>query len=381
MRSRIPVAAVAAVALVAIGAMPAAAGGGHHTTPIDDVFSPLGFAIAPDGTFYVAEAFTGQLSKVERSGERTSLITPADGQFTAGVDVRGSRVSYTLSLPPEFQDGPPTDTVLNTITRSGTRLQSVSLLDYEVANNPDAVNLYGVIEPGDCQDAVGALSDFLGPAAYPGQVESNPYAVAYDLGGSRVVADAAGNSLLRVSKQGVTSTIAVLPPIPQVLSQEFTEGTIAQINEVLESMGEPLLPSDALAACVGSTYQSNPVPTDVELGPGGHYYVSALPGAPESPGSGAVFRVSRWSGEVTKIADGFSGAVDLAVRGGTIYVAEVFAGQVSHFRLDNSSAVWTAPVECPTALEVDQRGKVWVAEGGICTDGPPSPGRIVRLEG
>lgn len=381
MRTRIPVAAVAAVALATMGAAPSSAGGIHHSTPVEDVFSPLGFAIAPNGTFYVAEAFTGQLTKVERSGERVSLIAPADGQFTAGVDVRGNRVTYTLSLPPEFQDGPPTDTVLNTITRDGSPLQSVSLLDYEAANNPDEINLYGVIEPGECQDAVDALSDFLGPAAYPGQVESNPYAVTFDRDGARVVADAAGNSVLRVNRQGTTSTIAVLPPVPQTMTQDFTDGTIAQINDVLESMGEPLLPTDALDACVGSTYQGNPVPTDVEIGPGGHYYVSSLPGAPEAPGTGSVFRINRWSGAVTQVASGFTGAVDLAVRGERVYVAEVFAGQVSSFRLSDPSMVSTTPVACPTALEVDQRGAVWVAEGGICTDGPPTAGRIVRLDG
>jgi DNA-binding beta-propeller fold protein YncE len=346
---------------------------------VEDLVSPLGFAIAPDGTFFVAEAFAGQLTRVDRSGARTQLITPAEGQLTSGVAVRGDRVSYTLSLPPEFQDGPPTDTVLATITRDGASRRTVSILDHELATNPDAVNLYGVVEPGECQDAVDGLSDFLGPAAFPGPVESNPYAVAYDWDGARIVADAAGNSLLRVSARGTVTTVAVLPPIAQVLTEEFIGGTVAQINEALAAMGEPLLPDDALAACVGSAFQSNPVPTDIEIGPGGHYFVTALPGAPENPGSGAVFRVNRWTGKVTMVADGFNGAVDLAVRGRTLYVAEVFAGQVSRFRLDDPSSVRTTPVDCPTAVEVDRRGTVWVAEGGICGDGPPSPGRIAPL--
>jgi hypothetical protein len=380
MKSGLCVAAAAAVVVVVGGVAPASAGGNHHSKAVEDLFSPLGFAIAADGTFYVAEAFTGQLTRVDRRGERTVLVDPVEGQFTAGVDVRGNRISYTLSLPPEFQEfGPPKDTLLNTIAGEGALRQSVSILDYETASNPDSGNLYGVIEPGECEDALDALSDFLGPAAYPGLVESNPYAVAYDRGGSRVVADAAGNSLLRVSKQGAVSTIAVLPPIPQTLTTDFLQGTIAQINAELPPE-EEILP-DALDACVGQIYQSNPVPTDVEVGPDGHYYVSALPGSPEGPGSGSVFRINRADGTVTLVADGFTGAVDLAVRGGTVFVAEIFAGQVSHFKLSDPSMVSAIPVDCPTALEVDQRGRVWVAEGGICTDGPPSPGRIVRLAG
>ncbi len=94
-----------------------------------------------------------------------------------------------------------------------------------------------------------------------------------------------------------------------------------------------------------------------------------------------MFRINRSDGTVTLVADGFTGAVDLAVRGGTVFVAEIFAGQVSHFKLSDPSTVSATPVDCPTALEVDQRGRVWVAEGGICTDGAPSPGRIVRLAG
>ncbi len=148
MKSGLCVAAAAAVAVMVGGVAPASAGGNHHGKPVEDLFSPLGFAIAADGTFYVAEAFSGQLTRVDRRGERTVLVDPVEGQFTAGVDVRGNRISYTLSLPPEFQEfGPPEDTLLNTISGEGTLRQSVSILDYETASNPDSVNLYGVIEP------------------------------------------------------------------------------------------------------------------------------------------------------------------------------------------------------------------------------------------
>ena len=50
-----------------------------------------------------------------------------------------------------------------------------------------------------------------------------------------------------------------------------------------------------------------------EIGPDGNYYVSSLPGFPESPGAGSVFRIDRSSGSVTQIATGFTGATDLAV--------------------------------------------------------------------
>jgi hypothetical protein len=375
----LPLAAVAA-SLTLLVAGPAAAG--KPAQPLDNLVSPLGFAFAPDGSVYVGQAFTGELLRIARNGDRSVIATSGDGGFVGGVavDRGGTRIHYTSSLPPEFANGPPSDTTLGTVTRSGTSVRQVSLLEYEEANNPDASNLYGIVEEGDCQDAANALSDFLGPAAFPGIVESNPYAVVADRGGSAVVADAAGNSVLRVSAKGKVSTIAVLPPIPQTLSQEALDATIGQINEVLEELGEELLPADALDACVGATYESNPVPTDVEIGPRGHYYVSALPGFPESAGSGAVFRINRWTGAVTQVASGFTGAVDLAVeRDGTIHVAELFAFQVSTVEPGDDAASSSTFVECPTALELDHRNRVWVAEGGICTDGPPAPGRIVQL--
>jgi sugar lactone lactonase YvrE len=178
-----------------------------------------------------------------------------------------------------------------------------------------------------------------------------------------VVADAAGNSVVRVSPNGRSvSTVGVLPPIPQELTPEALEG----------------LPLDK---CVGATYQSNPVPTDVEIGPNGDYYVSALPGFPESPGAGKVFKISRTTGAVSKVAGGFSAAVDLAVAAdGTLYVAELFAGKVSKVNPGDNEASSSVDVPCPTAVEIGPGGTVLAAEGGICQDGPPGEGRIVRVD-
>jgi hypothetical protein len=378
-RTLVPITVVIACVLAFAGPSTAA---GQPSSAIDGVISPLSFAFAPDGAVYVSQSFAGELIRVDRNGDRTTINTTEDGLFVGGVAVArgGTRILYTASLPPEFAEGPPSDTTLETVTRTGSSVRQVSLLDYEAANNPDASNLYGIIDEGDCLDSVNALSDFLGPASYPGVIESNPYAVVGDRGDTAVVADAAGNSLLRVSRTGKVSTIAVLPPIPQTLSQDALDSTIAEINGVLEELGEDPLPEDALNACVGAMYQSNPVPTDVEIGPGGHYYVSALPGFPESAGSGAVFRVNRTSGAVAQVASGFTGAVDLAVeRDGTIHVAELFAFQVSTVQPGDDQASSSTFVECPTAVELDHQGRVWVAEGGICTDGPPAAGRITPL--
>jgi hypothetical protein len=353
--------ALGSAAALALSVMSPAAADGHVV--VDGLVSPLGFAIGSDGTFYVAEAFAGQLTSINKKGKRTTLVSGSDGQFTSGVDAKGrGTLAYTLSLPPEFADGPPMDTTLNRVLPNGRTRELASLLDYETSSNPDSGNLYGLAESAsaECVTQAEAAADIIGPARYPGIVDSNPYAVAIDHG-SQVVADAAGNDVVRVSSNGRVTTVGVLPPVAQVLTPEALDG----------------LP---LEACVGELFESDPVPTDVEIGPDGNYYVSALPGFPESAGAGKVFRITR-SGSVTEVASGFTGAVDLAVAAdGTIYVAELFGFQVSMVPPGESAATKSVFVPCPTAVEVGPDGTVYAAEGGICSDeGPPEEGAIVRV--
>lgn len=364
----------AAALMVAMAGPVSAHGSGHghgrgfDPTSITGLASPLGFDIGSDGTVYVAEGFTGQVRSFGKRGRETILVPSVPGQFTSGVAATGrGDVVYTLSLPPESQDGPPVDTTLNRVNPRGKSTELASLFEYETDNNPDQMNHYGLINASPaCLAQFAALDGALGPAEFPGVIESNPYAVAIDWDGSSIVADAAGNSVVRVSRSGKrVSTVAVLPPITQSITADA----------LVDEQGEPLPLSD----CVGQPYESNPVPTDVEIGPDGHYYVSALPGFPESPGAGKVFRVNRWNGAVTEVAGGFSGAVDLAVgHDGTIYVAELFASKVSKVERGASSSSESVDVPCPTAVEIGARGDVYAAEGGICSE-PPGEGAIVKV--
>ena len=84
--------------LLLAAASPASA----EETIADNLTSPLGFAVASDGTLYVAEAFAGLLTQVDTDGTRTELASAPPGSGTAGVDVTPSgTVYYTLTLPPE----------------------------------------------------------------------------------------------------------------------------------------------------------------------------------------------------------------------------------------------------------------------------------------
>lgn len=350
-------------AAAALMATPAAAFADDHVVA-SDVVTPLGFAFGDDGTLYVAEAFSGKLTAFNRGG-RTTLVEGAPGIGTAGVDAAGrGKVIYTQTLPPEL--GGSSDTTLNRVQPNGMARTLTSLLAYETENNPDEENTYGVVDPSlECAAQAEAAAAFIGPISNRGLVDSNPYAVALDSDGSVVVADAAANDLVRVSLNGKTvTTIAVLPPIAQTLTADILAG----------------IPAD-LSDCVGEAYQSDPVPTDVEIGPDGDYYVSALPGFPENPGAGTVFRVDRATGTVVEVASGFTGTVDIAVaEDGTLYVAELFAFQVSKVEPGATAASASTFVPCPTAAEIGPDGGLYVAEGGGLCSGDSTPGRIVKID-
>ncbi|WP_336923515.1 ScyD/ScyE family protein [Aquipuribacter sp. SD81] len=344
----VPLLAVAAPA----GAAPPSGPGTQELAT--GLVSPLAMSVARDGTVYVSEQFAGRLTAVSPRG---ATRTVAEGPVS-GVDATGrGTLTVTLSAPPEDE----TQEAVGAVARVDARGRLVTIgstLDHEVATNPDAGQVYGFVDAGaDCL----ADTELVGVGApYPGIVESNPYAVLVH-GGDRVVADAAGNSIVRVRPNGTVRTVAVLPPVEVEFTEEVRQGLLAQVPP-----GE--LPPDLFEPCVGLTIRAEPVPTDVELGPDGMYYVSSLPGFPEAPGTGGVYRVDPRTGSATRLHDGLTGAVDLAVdSSGAVYVAELFAGQVTRIAPDGSRT--SVPVDSPGAVEVDRHGAVYVTTGVFAETG------------
>jgi hypothetical protein len=333
--------ALAAGALTA-GTLPA-----HAATVSDPIAegltTPLGLAVGSDGTFYVAEAFIGQVTTIGPRGARSSFTVEGG---TAGVDAKGrGTLVYTVS------NEEAAASYLYATNPSGRSRLLASPSAYEEQVNPDAGNTYGFVDIS--AECAAQLPDFP-TEPYEGIIESNPYAVAIVPGGW-LVADAAGNSVIKVGANGRMSTVAVLPPITQVITQE-----------VADEFGVP--------ACADHTVNGEPVPTDIEVGPDGHYYVSSLPGFPELPGSGSVWRINSSTGALTQVASGFSGAVDIAVAAdGTIYVAELFAGQVSAIAPDGSTSVLVGLPE-PSALEIGRDGTLYATHGVFS-----GPGQLVSI--
>jgi hypothetical protein len=350
-RWSIAVAAASAAALIAAPAASAhAASAGHTWTPKvlnSDVIAPFHLA-TNDGRLYVADGGTSTVSRVNANGSLTTLAHgPTPGEVS-GVAKTDDALAWTAL---DYTTGTATLTV-----RRGSKTMVAKLSDFEARRNPDQRVHYGFKDPSCANGALGDL------AGYTGHVDSHAYAVTR-WNGAWVVADAGGNDLVKVDDTGHMSLLAVLPPQPLLISQEFAD-------------------ANGIPDCAGQRYRFEPVPTDVEVGRDGMLYVTTLPGGPEDPSAGArgsVYKVNPWNGDTTRVATGFAGATSVTQGGdGTLYVAELFGGKVTAVKNGHKSTA----AELPGALAVEYgNGHLYAATMAPMDDqgNPTGTGSIVRL--
>lgn len=306
---------------------------GTPVTKASGLLGPLTFDVAPGGTLYVGQAFSGTLTKIARDGTATDLVGP-NGTDLAAVSVHHGSVTWAERVGDEES---VTSSVLKRRAPDGTVTQVADLLAYDAAHNPDGATTYGFTNlPAGCAVPPGFQ--------YTGGVDSHGYG-SVTVGRYTYVADAGGNDVLRVDRRGHVSTVAVLPP-----------KAVTVTADVAAAFGLP--------ACVaGSTYLLEAVPTDVEIGPDGWLYVSSLPGGPEDGSFGAVgsvYKVNPRTGHVKLLATGLAGATGIAVApDGTVFAAELFAGDVVSI---SKKGVVSPFVTLPQPAGVEwHHGKVYVS--------------------
>lgn len=303
---------------------------------------------------YVADGGTSTVSRVKADGSLVTVASGPAGGEVAGVDVSrdGRYLAYSSTThPAEEVNANGTVTVLGPY---GSR-QTVDVAAYEASVNPDHILQYGVKNPSTCvKDALTAAHV---PVSYQGAVDSHPYSLAAYGRRAWLLADAAGNDLLRISRSGKISTVAVLPAQKAVVT--------AQAAAALH------LPD----CVVGVTYRFESVPTDVEVGHDGWLYVSTLAGGPGELGArSSVYRVNPRNGHATRLATGLAGATNLALgRHGEIYVAEFYAGTVAVLRHGRV----TSRIALPGVVSVETDGGRLLA--GTFAGGPDQPGTVVEI--
>jgi hypothetical protein len=314
--------------------------------------SPLSLAVSGNGTVYVAQSFAGMLTKVEPGGRPEVLYTATKRGTSVGAvsQRRGSLRFATVK---------GTKSLLWAVGKSGRPVKLANLGRFERKANPDQGVTYG-FQGLDPACAAQLPEDV--PNSYTGIVESNPYASEMTRRAT-YVADAAGNDILSVSRKGRVRALAVLPPVPLVVTAE-----------IAAAAGAP-------ACVVGKTFLFESVPTDVER-KGGSLYVSTLTGGPEDGSTGAqsrVYRIGIASGSVTLVAQGLVSAVGLDVsKRGDIFVSQLFTGQIAKIAKGSSVATPWFSSKLTGDVEWTRRG-VYATTNALPPEQGKPNGKVVRI--
>lgn len=271
-----------------------------------------GITIGPDGGLYIAEngsgdpsncaepfpgfeacvGASGSVTRIENGVQEriaTGLPSWADSSgfgSTGPADVTWNpREAFFVTIglgfglsPDDLSAIDPVGAWFGTLARmnpNGYWSIQADIYDYEATANPDG-----------------------------GAIDSNPYGVLAVQGRNRLIADAGGNSLLKVNNNGHVSTMAVFPD------------TLTPAPPFLGLPPGAMMPMQA-------------VPTSVAQGPGNTVYVGQLNGFPFTPGAANVFQV--WPNGLTQVkASGFSSIVDITTGpDGSLYVLEFATDQLA----------------------------------------------------
>jgi hypothetical protein len=358
--------AVSVAALLATAAPAAAATPPTLEVVAEGLDNPRGLSVGRDGAVYVAEAGRGGDDCREFPPQAglsgTTLCFGPTGSITRvgdGEDVEVVPGLPSLAPPEGFNALGPHDVTTAGPGRFQLAIGGAPVLtDDPAASAQEGRALYspllGTIAQVGARGRVSVAADLLAfeerenpdGEPLPDGNDSNPYGL--DAAGPYTVAvDAAGNSLLRISPSGRVRTLAVLPA---------TDGMEA-------------------------------VPTDVERGPDGAWYVSRLTGFPFPVGGASIVRVPFHGGEPEVYRDGLTGVIDFTFdRRGALYVLEFQAngllsddptGRLLRFApgAEEPEVLAQDGLVFPGAVAIDRRGDIYLSNFSVLA----GQGQVVRL--
>ncbi len=350
------------VAFVALAAAQAAPRAVQYEAVADGLSSPRHLEFDAEGTLYVAEAGSGGETCIGEGEEQRCIgtsgaITVIDGETQERL--ADDLVSYALADGSDTTG--PHDVAWD---GEGNLMVIVGLGADPGQRGTDA--FFGAISNNLGQlvqvAANGTWTNEIDVAAYEstanpdgGEIDSNPYAIERIEGGY-LVADAGANALLHVADDGTISTVAVFPN----RMVEFPPGS-------------------------GDMMPMQAVPTSVDVGPDGAYYVGQLTGFPFPVDGANIYRVV--PGEEPEVyADGFTNIVDIAFDGdGTLYIVEITSNSLlsgdphgSLIRVDDGGhqTVIADDLFMPGGVAIGDDGHLYVTTRAALGDGM---GQVLRL--
>jgi hypothetical protein len=323
----------------------------HLNAPVFDIVA------TPAGTILVAEG--SMISEIRRNGIVDVVAVPVvAGTAINGLAPIGAGNFFASNSALDLAEGAG----VWRVSRGNARLVA-DIEAFETAKDPDA------FAGPQWKDQRCEEDPSQGFTAGP---QSNPYHIVALSGHEALVADAAGNTLLSTRTDGRVDWVAVLTP-PVDADDEY---------RVLFPLGD----IDCFV---------QPVPTAVDIGPDGAYYVGELTGVPGIPGWSRVWRVEPGSMNVVcpsadcqEVISGLTSVMDVEFGpDGMLYVVEYdmngwlqaiignpAGGQVSRCDVATGSCTVVADgLVLPGAITFDRQGRLWVLENGTAA---PTVSRI-----
>lgn len=314
---------------------------------------------APDGSILVAvnKPDTKEIQQLKNGEFRlmAELEAPSAIQGIAAIGAGNAFVTTAGGDLAQFGE-------LYRVSNGNARMVA-DLAAYERDNDPDA--FAGLQWKDQLCEAIDGFS--AGP-------QNNPFNVVGLSGGTALVADAAGNTLLSAKTNGEIDWKAI-----------FTPPT--------DENGDWIVRWDAGDESGSIPCYVQPVPTSVALGPDGYVYVGELTGA-VAEGTGLPIELSRvWripadannvvceegSGVCEVFLDGLTSVIDLAIGpDGLLYVVELdemswissfvpglaAGGTISAYELDGDGTPvkQITGLSFPSAITFDKAGNLWLLE-------------------
>ena len=261
--------------------VPQSAGAAENARGDFEFVTPIFHIAIKHGDLFVADAGQGVVLFDQRSGKPDSLVASLPGV----TDV----APYSVGAMHAITGGPASK--LYRVVDGNVKLVA-DLGAFEADVNPDG-----------------------------GEIDSNPFSVAALSGRRALVADAAANALLNVSRSGHVDWVATLPE------------QLVPTRNAKRLAGCPDAEPDLAEICdLPRRIPAQPVTTSVAVGPDGAYYVGELKGLPALLNKSRIWRIEPGtrhaecgsSPDCSVVARGFTSIVDLSFRrDGSLQVVEI----------------------------------------------------------